>query len=412
MKRTDPNSIQPALDALSATVGDLEPIKARIKAHHIETPSWAYGNSGTRFKVFPQDGAPRNAFEKMEDAGIVHKFTGVAPSVAVHIPWDKVDDFGALSAYAKEQGVRIGAINPNLFQDNEYKLGSLTHEDEGVRAKALDHLYECIEIGKTVQSDILSLWFADGTNYPGQGDFRRRKRWMLEGLRQAYTAMPKSMRMLVEYKFFEPAFYHTDIADWGMSYAFCKHLGEQAQVLIDLGHHPLGTNIEHIVAFLIDEGKLGGFHFNNKKYADDDVSVGSINPYELFLIYNELVAAEDDPKVQTNVAYMIDQSHNLKSKIEEMIQSVVNCQAAYARALLVDRAALRELQRDGDIVAAEELLQDAYQTDVRPLLAQVRIEMGLDPDPLLAFRAGGYLDKIRRERSANAEAGLSSGYPG
>jgi L-rhamnose isomerase/sugar isomerase len=412
MKRTDPKAIQAALDALSATVGDLEPIKARIKAHHIETPSWAYGNSGTRFKVFPQDGAPRNAFEKMEDAGIVHKFTGVAPSVAVHIPWDKVDDFGALSAYAGEQGVRIGAINPNLFQDNEYKLGSLTHEDEGVRAKALDHLYECIEIGKIVQSDILSLWFADGTNYPGQGDFRRRKRWMLEGLRQAYADMPKSMRMLVEYKFFEPAFYHTDIADWGMSYAFCKHLGEQAQVLIDLGHHPLGTNIEHIVAFLIDEGKLGGFHFNNKKYADDDVSVGSINPYELFLIYHELVAAEDDPKVQTNVAYMIDQSHNLKSKIEEMIQSVVNCQAAYARALLVDRAALRELQRDGDIVAAEELLQDAYQTDVRPLLAQLRIEMGLDPDPLLAFRADGYLDKIRRERSANAEAGLSSGYPG
>ncbi|MDZ4859385.1 MAG: L-rhamnose isomerase [Candidatus Hydrogenedentes bacterium] len=391
-------NIATAVSLLEDRFGDLAAVKERIKHHHIETPSWAYGNSGTRFKVFPQEGVPRNAFEKIEDAAAVHRYTGAAPSVAIHIPWDKVDDFAALRAHAESLGMRIGAINPNLFQEHDYKLGSLTHENAAVRVKALDHLIECIDIAKTVQSDILSLWFADGTNYPGQGDFRRRKQWMQEGLRACYSAMPEGMRMLLEYKFFEPAFYHTDIADWGMSYAFCNKLGDQAQVLIDLGHHAPGTNIEHIVAFLLDEGKLGGFHFNNKKYADDDVSVGSINPYELFLIYNELVAAEDDSRVHANIAYMIDQSHNLKPKIEEMIQSVTNCQAAYAHALLVNRSALRSAQQEGDIVAAEEMLQDAYQTDVRPLLAQVRIELGIDPDPIAAFRASGYLDTIRKTR--------------
>jgi len=399
MKRTDSKKIPAALAALEDTVGALGPIKERIKKHHIETPSWAYGNAGTRFKVFTQPGVPRTPYEKMEDAAIVHKLTGVAPSVAVHIPWDKVDDYGKLNAYARDLGVKIGAINPNLFQEMEYKLGSLTHESPAIRKMALDHLLECIEIGKLVGSKIQSLWFADGTNYPGQGDFRRRKRYMEEGLKAAYDAMPSDMRMLLEYKFFEPGFYHTDIADWGMSAHFCRKLGERAQVLIDLGHHPLGTNIEHIVAYLIDEGKLGGFHFNNKKYADDDVSVGSINPYELFLIYNELVAAEDDPSTPTDIAYMIDQSHNLKPRIEEMIQSVLNCQAAFARALLVDRAALTAAQKTGDIVEAEEILQGAYQTDVRPLLAQVRIEMGLDPDPILAFRASGYLEKISKARA-------------
>ena len=399
-----------AIAALEDHFGDLTSIKARIKLHHIETPSWAYGNSGTRFKVFPQPGVPRDAFEKLEDAACVHRFTGVASSVALHIPWDKVDDFAKLDAHANQLGIRIGAINPNLFQDEDYKLGSLTHENARIRAKAIDHLRECVDIANTVKSDILSLWFADGTNYPGQGDFRRRKRWMEEGLQACYDAMPAHMRMLVEYKFFEPAFYHTDIADWGMSYAFCKHLGDRAQVLIDLGHHPLGTNIEHIVAFLIDEGKMGGFHFNNKKYADDDVSVGSINPYELFLIYNELAAAEDDPAVHMNVAYMIDQSHNLKPKIEEMIQSVVNCQAAYARALLVNRTALRDAQENGDIVAAEEILQGAYQTDVRPLLAQVRSELGIDPDPLAAFRASGYQAKINANRDTSKIC-PTAGYP-
>jgi L-rhamnose isomerase/sugar isomerase len=412
MKRLSEQQVMSGVAAIEDAYGDSATTKQRIRDHHIETPSWAYGDSGTRFQVFHQPGVPRNPFEKMEDAAAVHRFTGVASSVAVHIPWDKVDDFDELSAYAQELGVRIGAINPNLFQDDDYKLGSLTHEDAAIRKKAVDHLLECIEIGKTVGSDIQSLWFADGTNYPGQADIRRRKAWMEEGLRTAYDALPADARMLIEYKFFEPAFYHTDIADWGMAHTFSTKLGEQAQVLIDLGHHPLGTNIEHIVAFLISEGKMGGFHFNNKKYADDDVTVGSVNPYELFLIYNELVAAEDDPAVDTNIAYMIDQSHNIKPKIEAMIQSIVNCQVQFARALLVDRAALRDAQASGDIVRAEELLQGAYQTDVRPLLAQVRLETGLDPDPLLAFRDSGYLTHIQEARKDSSPTSSNAGYPG
>ncbi len=402
MKRTDPNAIGSAVQTLEGRFGKLDRVKERIKNHHIETPSWAYGDSGTRFGVFRQPGVPRNAYERIEDAGVVHQYTGVAPSVAVHIPWDKVEDFNALSDYAREQGVRIGAINPNVFQDQDYKLGSLTNEDPSIRRKAVDQILECVEIGKAVNSHLLSLWFADGTNYPGQGDFRRRKRYMLEGLKTVYDAMPQSMRMLIEYKFFEPAWYHTDLADWGMAYSFSRRLGEQAQVLVDLGHHPLGTNIEHIVAFLIDENKLGGFHLNDKKYADDDVSVASFNPYQMFLIYNELVAAEDDPEARGDVAYMIDQSHNIKPKIEEMIQSVVACQTQYAKALLVDREALAEAQKNGDVVRAEETLQDAYQADVRPLLAQVRMEMGLDPDPVIAFRESGYSEKVAREREGAA----------
>lgn len=395
--------IQPPspLRALEDRFGDLGPIKERIRNHHIETPSWAYGDSGTRFKVFHQEGVPRNALEKIEDAGVVHKYTGVASSVAIHIPWDHMPehDFSILASYAREHGVRIGAVNPNLFQEDDYKLGSLTHENASVREKAVDHVLECIGIANQVGSRVISLWLADGTNYPGQGDFRRRKHYLQQSLQDIYDALPEDMRLLLEYKFFEPAFYHTDVADWGMSYTFCRHLGEKAQVLVDLGHHAQGTNIEHIVAFLIDEGRLGGFHFNNRKYADDDVTVGSINPYELFLIYNELVAAEDDPEVQLDVAYMIDQSHNVKPKIEAMIQSIVNCQTAFAKALLVDRDALREAQIDGDIVRAEEALQAAYQTDVRPLLAQVRTEMGLDPDPLQAFRASDYLSRARMART-------------
>ena len=402
MKRTDPNTLEFAVKALESQFGNLGRVKERIKNHHIETPSWGYGDSGTRFGVFRQPGVPRNAYERIEDAGVVHKYTGVAPSVAVHIPWDKVEDFKALGDSAREQGLRIGAINPNVFQDQDYKLGSLTNENPAIRRKAVDQISECVEIGKAINSNLLSLWFADGTNYPGQGDFRRRKGYMLEGLGTVYDAMPGGMRMLLEYKLFEPAWYHTDLADWGMAYSAAQRLGEQAQVLVDLGHHPLGANIEHIVAFLIDEGKLGGFHLNDKKYADDDVSVASFNPYQMFLIYNELAAAEDDPGTRSDIAYMLDQSHNIKPKIEEMIQSVVACQTQYAKALLVDRAALTDAQNNGDVVRAEEILQDAYQADVRPLLARVRIEMGLDPDPVIAFRESGYSEKAARERQGAA----------
>ena len=395
---------------LSARGLDVEGIKAALKAQRIETPSWGYGDSGTRFKVFAQRGAARTAQEKLADAAQAHKYTGVAPSVALHIPWDKADDYGELRAYARSLGLRLGAINPNLFQDDHYKLGSVCHPDPSVRRKAIDHCVECVEIAKATGSEIISLWLADGSNYPGQDSIRARKRRLVESLTEVYAAMPAPMRLLIEYKFFEPAFYHTDLGDWGMALLAAQKLGERAQVLVDLGHHPLGTNIEQIVALLIDEGRLGGFHFNSKKFADDDLTVGSINPYELFLIFNELIDGELDPAVEMDVAYMLDQSHNVKPKIEAMIQSIVNVQIAYARALLIDRRKLTEAQLAGDVVAAEETLLDAFRTDVRPLLAALREEMGRAPDPLAAYRASGYYKRICAERQS--VAGAASGYPG
>ncbi len=385
-------------DDLDARGVDVEAVKAALKAQRIETPSWGYADSGTRFHVFPQPGAAVTAQEKISDAAQVHKFTGVAPSVALHIPWDKVGDYGELKAYAESLGVTLGAINPNLFQDDAYKLGSLCHPDAAVRRQAVDHCLECVDIAKTVGSQVISLWLADGTNYPGQDNIRGRKHRLVETLTEVYAAMPAPMRILLEYKFFEPAFYHTDLGDWGMAYVVATKLGERAQVLVDLGHHPLGTNIEQIVAFLIDEGRLGGFHFNSKKFGDDDLTVGSINPYELFLIYNELIDGELDPAVEMDVAYMIDQSHNIKPKVEASIQSVMNIQEAYARALLIDRSSLAQAQCEGDVVMAEEILQAAYRTNVTPLLAQVRDEMGLSSDPLTAYRASGYYERVCRER--------------
>ncbi len=389
---------------------DVEEIKSALKDQHIETPSWGYADSGTRFKVFKQPSAATTPFEKIADAAQVHKSTGVAPSVALHIPWDKVDDYGELKRYASSLGISLGAINPNLFQDDDYKLGSLCHPKAAVRRKAIDHMLECIEIAETVGSDILSLWLADGTNYPGQDSFRARKHRLIESLQEVYDAMPETMRLLVEYKFFEPAFYHTDIGDWGMALMVARKLGERAQVLVDLGHHPLGTNIEQIVSLLLDEGRLGGFHFNSKKFADDDLTAGSIKPYELFLIFNELIDGERDTEVEMDVAYMLDQSHNIKPKIEAMIQSVVNVQNAYAHALLINREALKTAQLAGDVVDAEEILLDAYRTDVRPLLAKVRQEMGLEVDPLTAYRASGYYERICAEREPVEDE--ESGYPG
>ena len=386
------------VEELESQKTDVADVKARLKQQHIETPSWGYGDSGTRFGVFRQPGAARDVREKLQDAATVHKFTGVAPTVALHIPWDKVDDWQELKDYASSLGVGIGAINPNLFQDETYKMGSVCSADANVRRKAVEHLLECVDIMRITGSKILSIWLADGTNFPGQGDFRKRKRWLYESLKAAYDVLSEDSRMLIEYKFFEPAFYHTDLSDWGSSYVMSRNLGEKAQVLIDLGHHPQGTNIEYIVAWLIDEGRLGGFHFNCRKYADDDLTVGSINPQELFLIYNELVAAELDPDVEANIAYMIDQSHNLKPKIEASIQSVCSLQQSYARALIVNRNALAEAQDTGNIIDAEDILKKAYNTDVSPLLEQVRIEMGLAPNPLNAFRKSGYTEKMREER--------------
>ncbi len=394
---------------------DVEPAKAKLKQQHIETPSWGYGNSGTRFRVFPWPGAARTTKEKLADAAMVHNLTGVAPSVALHIPWDKVDDWDDLKSCAGSLGIKIGAINPNVFQDEIYKFGSICHADPAVRKRAIAHMLECIDIMKITSSRDLSLWFADGTNYAGQDSIRARKHRMQESLAEVYRALPQNTRMLIEYKFFEPAFYHTDLADWGIAYATALKLGSQAQVLVDTGHHAQGTNIEHIVAFLLDVGRLGGFHFNNRKYADDDLVVGSVNPFELFLIFNELVAAEASNEsvpatCAKNVAYMIDQSHNIEPKIEAMVQSVINCQVALAKALLVNRQKLAERQAAGDVLGAHRELTAAYETDLRPLLAQVREEMGLHPDPIAALKASRYEKKISKERGAVSEAG--GGYPG
>jgi len=390
---------------------DLEKVKQRLKSQHIETPSWGFADSGTRFGSYKQAGSAVTIEEKIADAAQVHKFTGVAPTVAVHVLWDfpnGIADCETLSDYAKSLGVAIGAVNPNVFQDRDYAFGSITNENPAVRKKAVDHMLDSIEIAKKLGSGILSLWFADGTDYPGQGDFRRRKHYAEECLQAVYSAMPDGMRMLIEYKPFEPAFYHTDFADWGMSYCFAAKLGPNAHVLVDLGHHFTGQNIEHIVAFLIDEGRLGGFHFNNHKYADDDLTAGSINPYELFLIYNEIAKAEDQPNSNPSIAFMIDQAHVTKAKIDAMIQTVMQIQSAYAKAMLVDRRKLHEAQVAQDVVTAEMCLQEAFATDVEPLLRRVREEMGLNPNPLEAFRASGYWEKVSRERGFRAGAGLGA----
>lgn len=385
---------------------DVEAVKGRLRRQHIETPSWGYSNSGTRFKTFPSPGAARTIEEKLQDAGYVHRLTGVAGSVAIHIPWDKTDDWAGLKQFARQQGVEIGAVNPNLFQDEQYKLGSITNPSGAVRENALAHLVECCEIMRKVDSRLLSLWFADGTNYAGQDSIRDRKHRALEALAHAYQELPDNGRMLIEYKFFEPAFFHTDFADWGMAYATALKLGPRAEVLVDTGHHAQGTNIAHIVAYLLDEGRLGGFHFNARKYADDDLIVGSTNPQELFEIFVELVEAGDRAR---NVAYMIDQAFYLENKIEGMVLSVVNCQTAYAKALIVNYDRLHALQTAGDILGAHEELMSAFQTDVRPLLAQVRLELGIHPDPIRALRGDDYIRKAEEKRGT--ASGAAGGFP-
>jgi len=380
---------------------DLDALARKAMALRIETPSWAYANCGTRFGVVKDPAAPRDAYEKVADAAQVHAFTGITPAVAVHVLWDTVPDWADLGRHAESLGIRIGAINPNLFTEPVYKFGSICNADPKVRRAAVDNMKNCVEVGKAVGSSVLSLWFADGTNYPGQGDFRRRKGWMEECLAEVYAAMPRSMRMLLEYKFFEPAFYHTDIADWGIAYVLSKKLGERAQVLIDLGHHAHATNIPWIVSTLITEEKLGGFHFNDRKYADDDLTTGCMNPYELFLIFNELVAGMEDPALKTDFAFMIDEMPVIKPRIESMIQSAVNLQEAYAKALLVDRKTLARAQSENRIIDAEEVIRAAWTADVKPILEVARLQKGLDPDPLAAFRKSGYYGKILQERSSD-----------
>jgi L-rhamnose isomerase / sugar isomerase len=366
----------------------------RLRRFEVETPSWGFGNSGTRFHVYPWPGAARTVHERIDDAALVQRLTGCCPSVALHIPWDAVDDYAALRRYAEDRGLRIGAINPNLFGDDTYRLGSICHPDPAVRARALRHCRDCVEIAQATGSTVISLWLADGTNYPGQDDLRDRHTRLLAGLEELYAALADEMRLLVEYKFFEPAFYSTDLPDWGTAALVCRRLGPQAQVLVDTGHHPQGTNVEQIVALLLAEDLLGGFHFNNRKYADDDLIVGSIDPFELFRIMREIARAEAPERI----AFMIDQSHNVEGKIDAILQSVSNIQAAYAKALLVDEDRLAAAQSEGDVLGAHRILVEAFETDVRPLLARHRTELGVDPDPVEAFWRGGHAERLARER--------------
>jgi L-rhamnose isomerase / sugar isomerase len=374
---------------------DVAAVEAALRAQVVETPSWAYGNSGTRFAVFTQAGVPRDPFEKLEDAAEVHRHTGVAPSVALHIPWDRVDDLAALREHAERLGLRLGAINPNLFQEPEYKFGSLCHPQEAVRRRAVDHVLDCVEVAAGAGSDVISLWLADGTNYAGQDSFAVRRRRLVESLAEVVAALPEGIELFVEYKFYEPAFYATDIADWGSALLLCQALGPQPKVLVDLGHHAHGVNIEQIVSLLAGAGRLGGFHFNDRKYGDDDLMVGAVDPFQLFLVFHELVACS---AFERDVRLTIDQSHNVEPKIEAMIQSVENLQDAYAKALVVDRVELERAQAEGDVLAGHRALLDAFRTDVRPLCAKVRAELGASEDPVAAFRASGYAAKAADAR--------------
>jgi L-rhamnose isomerase/sugar isomerase len=383
---------------------DLTAVKSALRSHQIELPSWAFGNSGTRFKVFAQPGVPRTPYEKADDAAQVHRYTGVAPSMAVHIPWDRVGDYEALAAHAKRGGIRIGTVNANVFQDDDYRLGSVCNPDPQVRRKAVRHLLECVDIMDATGSRDLKLWFADGTNYPGQDDISARQDRLAEALAAVYERLGEGQRMLLEYKLFEPSFYTTDVPDWGTSLLHCQALGDRAQVVVDTGHHAPGVNIEFIVALLLRAGRLGGFDFNSRFYADDDLMVGAADPFQLFRILREVVRA-GALGAAGGVAFMLDQCHNIEPKIPAQIRSVMNVQEATAKALLIDAEALTAAQLSGDVLGANAVLMDAYNTDVRPLLAELRQEMGLAPDPYAAYLGSGYGEKISSERTGGTPAG-------
>jgi len=382
-----------------------------LDAFRIELPTWGFANTGTRFGKYLQPAAATTISEKLSDAGHVHALTGICPTVALHAQWDLprgLDDAAEVESLASRAGLAPGAINPNLFQDQDYKFGSFGNPDPGVRAKALDHCRECIGVARRLRSRDISLWFADGSNYPGTANIRQRKRWFQESLRAAHEALASDQRLLVEYKPFEPAFYHTDIADWGMAMLAARAAGPRAKVLVDTGHHYQSQNIEQIVAWLLDEQMLGGFHFNDRRYADDDLTLGSIDPYQAFRIFHEIRLFEWENGGRADIAYVIDQSHNLKGKIDAMIQTVGMAQVLVARAALVDLPRLMDAQRSCDLIAAETCLQDAFATDVRPILREWRQSKGLPPDPLDASRQSGYVERISRERATRQASSASS----
>ena len=383
------------------TFAEIAPL---LEGQAIEVPSWAYGNSGTRFKVFGTPGTPRSVEEKIADAAMVNRMTGLAPSVALHIPWDLVDDFGALSRHAENLGLRLGTINSNTFQDDDYKLGALTHTDAKIRQKAIDHHFECIDVMHETGCQDLKIWLAEGTNYPGQGDMRGRQDRLSASLRVIYDRLDESQRLVLEYKLFEPAFYHTDVPDWGTSYAQVAALGERAMVCLDTGHHAPGTNIEFIVAQLLRLGKLGSFDFNSRFYADDDLIVGAADPFQLYRILVEVVRGGGYGP-DSDVVFMLDQCHNVEQKIPGQIRSVLNVQEMTARALLVDREALTAAQESGDVIGANEVFMDAFYMDVRPHLAAWREERGLPADPMRAYAESGYQEQIEADRVGGTQAG-------
>jgi L-rhamnose isomerase/sugar isomerase len=383
---------------------DTAKLFAQLDQQAIELPSWAFGNSGTRFRVFPSAGVPRNPFEKIEDAAQVHKYSGIAPSVALHIPWDKVDSYSELRAHAESLGVKLGTINSNTFQDEDYKFGSITHSNPVIRQKAIDHHFDCIDIMHETGSKDLKIWLADGTNYPGQDDIRARQDRLADSLEKIYARIGENQRLVLEYKFFEPAFYHTDVPDWGTAYAQVAALGERASVCLDTGHHAPGTNIEFIVAQLLRLGKLGSFDFNSRFYADDDLIVGAADPFQLFRIMYEVIRGGGYGS-DSDVAFMLDQCHNIEDKIPGQIRSVLNVQAMTARALQVDTKALNQAQLAGDVLAANDIFMDAFYTDVRPTLAAWRESKGLNPDPIKAFNNSGYLKQIAESRVGGQQAG-------
>jgi L-rhamnose isomerase / sugar isomerase len=388
-----------------------ETIFNALESFRIELPSWGFANTGTRFGKFTQAAAATTTEEKFSDAGQVHLLTGVCPTVALHVLWDcpaGVDSADEIKKFAELYRVIPGSINPNLFQDQEYKYGSFGSPDSAIRQRALQHTKDSIEIAQRLDSRDISMWFADGSNYPGTANIRQRKQWFTEGLKESHAALSPGQRLLIEYKPFEPAFYHTDIADWGMSLLLSRAAGPQAKVLVDTGHHYAAQNIEQIVAWLLSEDMLGGFHFNDRRYADDDLTLGSIDPYQVFRIFHEIRYFEWETGKRADIAYMIDQSHNLKGKIEAMIQTVTMAQDLFSKAALVDSRELAAAQKNCDLVRAESLLQDAFATDVRPVIQDWRDSRGLPRNPMEAFRGSGYLDRITKERAARNSQTVSS----
>ena len=395
-------------DALHTDLVDqginVEAVITSLQSQVIELPSWAVGNSGTRYGVFKEAGAARNIWDKIEDCAEIQRVLGVCPVIATHVLWDVTDDGNYLPVreYAEEKGMRIGTVHPNTFMGQQFRLGSICSPDAAVRESTIAHLVDCVRITREMGSKVIGMWLADGTNYPGQDHLRSRKHRLFEGFQALYDALDPDMTLAIEYKFFEPGFYTTDLMDWGMSTLLTMKLGKQAKVLVDVGHHAQGVNIEHIVSILLDEGKLGGFHLNNRKYGDDDLMAGTINPLELFLIFDQLVDAsqhEATRQYASEVVYMLDQSHNVEPSIEGIIQSVMNTQTAYAKALLIDRARLGHAQEAGDVVLANRILMEAFDTDVQPLLKHLRETMNRQPDPLLAYRESGYAANIAETRT-------------